>query len=359
MSLETPTTGARKTWKYPAAEFAKLYAPTEKIHPAVKLRALLKTKFLASRANPARCFLHTAGAYDAMTAALLTDLGFEAVYACGSQLSVARNLYPDLGLYPSHQMPELVRELQRGIEGARDRCFYDNKGEVKNTPPIFADAESGPGGSPQAFTLTRELIRAGVAGVQIEDRIEKLVAVKAAAQAADSALVIIARTDGREIDRALEAASLGVDVIRPEFGDTDLDGPQRFAEGVHKYYPDQMLGFDLSPSLQWGKAKREGRLPTNRQLGQLGYTLQFSTMLAFRTAGMALETWLTGFQRRGLDALADLQLVETASLEGEPRTRMHQKFAGTDRWLSFEAKATEGRRDEGKPPIDEDQRTPA
>ena len=372
------STGERKTWTYPQAEFAAMYAPLEKVQPADKLRALLKAKFAARRADPARGFLHTAGAYDAMTAALLTDLGFEAIYASGWQLAVAHNMYPDIGIYPSHQMVELVRELHRGIEGARDRSFYDTHGEIKNVPPIFADIEAGFGGPTQTFALTREIIKAGAAGVHLEDQdpaertcghvvahhgvkrskvlvptrkwIEKLIAVKAAAQAAESGLVVIARTDAVDgsvpggpegciehaIDRALEAASLGVDVIWPEFNDTDLEAPRRFAEGVHRHYPNQMLGFNLSPSLHWGKAKREGRLLTNRQLGQLGYTLQFSTLLAFRTAGMALETWLTGFQRRGIDALADLQLVETASLDGEPRTRMHQKFAGTDRWLSIE-----------------------
>ncbi len=383
MNRDTPNPEGRKTWTYPYADFAKMYAPSEKLSPALKLRALLRHKFAARRTDPARSFLHTAGAYDAMTAALLTDLGFEAVYASGWQLAVAHNMYPDIGIYPSHQMVDLVRELTRGIEGARDRSFYDNKGEIKNTPPIFADIEAGFGGPTQTFTLTRELIRAGAAGVHLEDQdpaertcghivahhgvkrekvlvpthkwIEKLIAVKAAAQAADSGLVIIARTDAVDgsvpggrggsvehaIERALEAASLGVDVIWPEFNDTDLDGPRLFAEGVHKHYPDQMLGFNLSPSLHWGKAKREGKLLTNRQLGELGYTLQFSTLLAFRSAGMALETWLTGFQRRGIDALADLQLIETASLDGEPRTRMHQKFAGTDRWLSIERKSKE------------------
>ena len=336
MSIETQSTGRRK-WSYPQAEFARMYAPLEKLHPAMKLRALLKAKFLARRADPARCFLHTAGAYDAMTAALLTDIGFEAVYASGSQLAVARNMYPDLGLYPSHQMVELVRELQRGIEGARDRGFYDGGGEILHTPPIFADIEAGFGGPAQIFALAREFIKAGAAGVRLEDRIENLTAVKAASQAMECPLVVIARTDS--IDRALEAASLGVDVICPEFSDTSLDAPRRFAEGVHAHYPDQILGFNLSPSLHWGRAKREGRLPTNRELGELGYTLQFSTLLAFRTTGMALETWLTGFQRRGLDALADLQLVETASLDGEPRTRLHQKFAGTDRWLHIERRS--------------------
>ena len=379
----------RTQWTYPYAEFAKMYAPLEKTSPAAKLRALLKTKFANRSSSPEQCYLHTAGAYDAMTAALLTDLGFEAVYASGWQLAVSHSMYPDIGVYPSHMMVDLVRELVRGVEGLRDRHFYDTRGEVKNAPPIFADIEAGFGGPTQTFALTREMIRAGAAGVHLEDQdpaertcghivshhgvkrskvlvpthkwIEKLIAVKAAAQAAESDLVVIARTDavdgavpgGREgsvehaVDRALEAASLGVDVIWPEFNDTDLDGPQRFAEGVHKHYPDQILGFNLSPSLKWGEAKRGGRMLTNRQLGQLGYTLQFSTLLAFRTAGMALESWLKGFRSRGLDALADLQLVEVASLDGEPKTRMHQKFAGTDRWLTMERTAKNAPREGG------------
>ncbi|MBI5629312.1 MAG: isocitrate lyase/phosphoenolpyruvate mutase family protein [Elusimicrobia bacterium] len=367
-----------KAWSYPVAEFLKMYAPLEQIHPADKLRSLLKEKFALRRTQPEKSFLHTAGAYDAMTASLLTDLGFEAIYASGWQLAVAHSMYPDIGIYPSHSMVELARELLRGIEGTRDRHFYDNGGEVLNVPPIFADIEAGFGGPTQTFTLARELIRAGVGGVHLEDQdpaertcghiiahhgvkrskvlvpthkwIEKLIAVKAAAQAAGVNLVVIARTDavdgavpgGREggvdhaVDRALEAASLGVDVIWPEFNDTDLEGPARFSEGVHKYFPEQILGFNLSPSLHWGKAKKEGKLLSNKQLGQLGYTLQFSTLLAFRTVGMALESSLKEFRRKGLEALADLQLAEVQSPDGEPRTRMHQKFAGTNRWLTLE-----------------------
>jgi malate synthase len=369
-------TGVKK-WTYPKAEFDKMYAPQEKVHPSVKLRALLREKFNMRKTRPERSFLHTAGSYDAMTASLLTQLGYEAIYASGWQLAVAHNMYPDIGIYPSHQMVELARELVRGIEGTRDRHFYDNNGEVLNAPPIFADIEAGFGGPTQTFTLTRELIRAGVAGVHLEDQdpaertcghivahhgvkrdkvlvptnkwLEKLIAVKAAAQATEVPLVVIARTDavdgavpnGRQggvdhaIDRALEAASLGVDVIWAEFNDTKLDGPQKFAEGVHKYFPEQMLGFNLSPSLHWGKAKKEGTLMGNKDLGALGYALQFSTLLAFRTIGMALEHSLKTFRHRGLDALADLQLQEIDCVE-EPRTRMHQKFAGTNRWLTLE-----------------------
>ena len=374
----------RRTWRYPSEQVSKLYAPAETTHPADKLRRVLKGRFAARATDASASFLHTAGAYDALTASMLTRLGFEAVYASGWQLAVAHNMYPDIGIYPSHAMVDLVRELNRGIEGTRDTHFYDTGGEVLNVPPIFADIEAGFGGPTQAFTLTRELIRAGAAGVHLEDQdpaertcghivshhgakrskvlvpthkwIEKLISVKAAAQATGVPVVIIARTDAvdgqvpdgpegsveQAVDRALEAASLGVDVIWAEFNDTELDGPAAFAEGVHAHYPEQMLGFNLSPSLSWGKAKQDRTLISNADLGRLGYALQFSTLLAFRSAGMALEQYFRAFRRDGLDALADLQINETLAEKPEPLTRMHQKFAGTNRWLTMEKTAKEG-----------------
>ena len=135
---------------------------------------------------------------------------------------------------------------------------------------------------------------------------------------------------------AWEAAELGCDVVWPEFNNTELDQPQAFSEGVHKYYPDQMLGFNLSPSLYFGKAKQSGTLITNQQLADLGFTLQFSTLFNFRTAGLALEKGLRKFLTQGLDALADLQLEEEAAAGGPPMTKMHQKFAGMNRWLLLE-----------------------
>lgn len=379
MEAETAVTTApeRRIWKYPADEMTRLFAPPEKIRPADKLRALLRERFCQREIRPEASFVHTAGAYDALTASMLTRIGFDAIYASGWQLAVAHSMYPDIGVYPSHSMVDLVRELIRGIEGTRDTRFYDTGGEVLNVPPIFADIEAGFGGPTQTFTLARELIRAGVAGVHLEDQdpaertcghliahhgvkrakvlvptekwVEKLTAVRAAAQATGIDVVIIARTDAVDgavpggqpglrsaIERGLEAASLGVDVIWPEFNDTLIDGPREFSEAIHKHYPDQILGFNLSPSLHWGKAKSAGELITNAQLGRLGYTLQFSTLLAFRSAGLSLERTLRAFHERGLDALADLQQTEVAGPEPEPVTRMHQRFAGTDRWLTLE-----------------------
>lgn len=319
----------------PRADFARLYAPLEKTPPAAKLRRLLRAKFQLRAREPEASYLHTAAAADAVTAGLMTDLGFEAVHASGWQLAAARGL-PPVAPVPGFLMAELVRELGRGIEGLRDRHFHESGGGVKEAPPVIADLDA-PDGPAQAFTQTRELIRAGAAGVCLGDRgawAETLTAVKAAARAMESELVVIVRTAA--IDRALEAAALGADVVAPELGETGLEGPREFAARLHEDFPEQALGFSLSPALPWGEAKRRGRLPKNRDFGTLGYALQFSTTYAFRTAGMALESWLRGFKLRGLDALADLQMVESGSLDAEPSTRRQARFAGLDRWQGLE-----------------------
>ena len=357
---------------YPADAVSRLFAPPETEVPALKLRRLLH------EARDKGTFLHTAGAYDAFTAAIMTRLGFTSLYGSGWQLAATKSMYPDIGIYQSHQMVELVLEMRKGIEGARNTAWYDSEGKERlSAPPAFVDMEAGFGGPTQSFTLATELIRVGAAGVHLEnqdpsnrtcghivnvgkqkrnkvlvprqDWLAKLKAIKAAAEATGVDLVIIARTDSIDgalpdqepggvkmaIEDALEAAELGVDVIWPEFNNVELDQPQEFAEGVRKYHPKQMLGFNLSPSLYFGKAKKAGTLITNQQLADLGFTLQFSTLFAFRTAGMALEKGLRKFLESGLDALADLQ-IEEESQEQPPITKMHQKFAGMNRWLVLE-----------------------
>jgi isocitrate lyase len=357
---------------YPAEAVGRLFAPPEDEVPALKLRRLLH------EARDKGSFLHTAGAYDAFTSAIMTKLGFKALYGSGWQLAATKSMYPDIGIYQSHQMVELVLEMKKGIEGARNTAWFDSEGkELLSAPPAFVDMEAGFGGPTQTFTLATELIRVGAAGVHLEnqdpsnrtcghivnvgkqkrnkvlvprqDWLAKLKAIKGAAEATGVDVVIIARTDSIDgalpdqepggvkmaIEDALEAAELGVDVIWPEFNNVDLEQPQEFAEGVRKYYPSQILGFNLSPSLYFGKAKKAGTLITNQQLADLGFILQFSTLFNFRTAGMALEKGLRKFLNSGLDALADLQIEEDAQ-EQAPITKMHQKFAGMNRWLVLE-----------------------
>ncbi len=371
--MATATPPVSKYASFPREELALLLAPPEQEHPGTKLRRLLH------EARAKGSYLHSAGAYDAYTAAIMTRIGFKALYGSGWQLAAVKNMYPDIGVYHSHQMVELVQELHKGVEGARHTHYYDTEGrELLSAPPSFVDMEAGFGGATQTFTLATELIRARAGGVHLEnqdpsnrtcghivnvgkakrdkvlvprkDWLAKLKAIKAASESMGQDLVVIARTDSVDgalpggssggiqmaIEDGWEAAELGCDVIWAEFNNVDLEQPQAFAEGVRKFYPNQMLGFNLSPSLYWGKAKVAGKLITNQQLADLGYTLQFSTLFNFRTAGLALDKGLRKFLTSGLDALADLQLEEEAAAGGPPITRMHQKFAGMNRWLILE-----------------------
>jgi len=370
--MATATTPVSQKAMYPQQEVNRLFAPPESEVPALKLRRLLH------EAREKGTFLHTAGAYDAFTSAIMTTLGFKTLYGSGWQLAATKSMYPDIGIYSSHQMIELVLEMRKGIEGARNTRWFDSEGkDLLSAPPAFVDMEAGFGGPTQTFTLATELIRVGTAGVHLENQdpsnrtcghivnvgkakrnkvlvpraqwLAKLKAIKAAAEATGVDVVIIARTDSIDgalpdqepggvkmaIEDAWEAAELGVDVIWPEFNNTELDQPQEFAEGVRKHYPNQMLGFNLSPSLYFGKAKKAGTLITNQQLADLGFILQFSTLFNFRTAGMALEKGLQKFLDSGINALADLQ-IEEDGMAPSPITKMHQKFAGMNRWLILE-----------------------
>ena len=133
---------------YPREDIARLLAPPEQEHPGTKLRRLL------TEANDKGSFLHTVGAYDAYTAAIMTRLGFKALYGSGWQLAAVKNMFPDIGVYHSHQMVELVQELWKGIEGARHTHYYDTEGkELLSVPPVFVDMEAGFGGPTQTFSL--------------------------------------------------------------------------------------------------------------------------------------------------------------------------------------------------------------
>ncbi|HEU4682736.1 MAG TPA: hypothetical protein VFS51_13440, partial [Gemmatimonadales bacterium] len=108
---------------YPAEAIAKLFAPPETEEPADKLRRLLH------EARDRKSFLHTAGAYDAFSSAIMTRLGFKALYGSGWQLAATKSMFPDIGVYASHDMVKLVHEMWMGIEGARNTHYYDTDGK--------------------------------------------------------------------------------------------------------------------------------------------------------------------------------------------------------------------------------------
>ena len=161
------------------------------------------------------------GAYDALTARLLEQAGFEAVYRGGYAASAAAFALPDLGITTLTDMVDHLRRLTNAIG-----------------VPVIADADTGYGEVPQVVHTVHELEAAGAAAIQFEDQVfpkrcghmegkkvipaeEMVIKLRAALNARrNPETVIIARSDATAVTglddaiaRSRMYADAGADVI--------------------------------------------------------------------------------------------------------------------------------------------------
>ncbi len=147
------------------------------------------------------------GAYDGLTAKLVAQAGFPAVYMTGAGTSVSHG-YPDFGLLTMSEMVENAARIVRSVD-----------------VPVIADADTGYGNELNVFRTVQEYERRGVAGIHIEDQVspkkcghlddkeivsrEDYIAKVRAAVAAkrDGDFLIIARTDARAVAGLDEAVT--------------------------------------------------------------------------------------------------------------------------------------------------------
>src|SRR5277367_2857150 len=184
---------------------------------AGKLRALLRHDGM----------IVAPGAYDGITAKLVAQAGFSAVYMTGAGTSAAFG-YPDFGLLT---MTEMVGNAARIVRAVG--------------VPVIADADTAYGNELNAVRTVREYEQAGVAGIHIEDQVSPkrcghlddkeivpredwLAKIRAAVYARrDPDFLIIARTDARSvagfeeaIARANAALQAGADMAFVEAAQT-------------------------------------------------------------------------------------------------------------------------------------------
>ncbi|WP_419888476.1 isocitrate lyase/PEP mutase family protein [Neobacillus niacini] len=168
------------------------------------------------------------GAYDAMSAKLIEETGFKAIYATGAGISNAQLGWADVGLTSLKEVVDVVARMA----------------DVTNVP-IVVDGDTGFGNAINVIRTVKEFERAGVAAIQMEDQVspkkcghfngkdviskEEMVGkIKAALDARkDENLAIMARTDaiatnGVEdaIDRAFAYYEAGADIIFVEAPNT-------------------------------------------------------------------------------------------------------------------------------------------
>ena len=183
------------------------------------------------------------GVYDALSAALASDAGFQAVYLSGASVAYTRLGGPDLGLVS-------VTEVADTIARIRERV----------ATPLIADADTGFGNAINVGRTVRLFERAGASCIQLEDQsfpkrcghlkgktlvpaAEMVGKVRAALDARASAdTLIMARTDAiavegfkAALDRAERYVEAGADVLfveAPESEEQMRDLNARFAGRV-------------------------------------------------------------------------------------------------------------------------------
>ena len=154
------------------------------------------------------------GAYDCITARMIEQAGFSAVYMTGAGTAAAFG-YPDYGLITMSEMVENAGRIAAAV-----------------TVPVIADADTGYGNELNVVRTVREYEQRGVAGIHIEDQgfpkkcghlenkviiplEDYLAKIRAAVSAKhDRDFLIIARTDARAVlgfDEAIRRANASIE----------------------------------------------------------------------------------------------------------------------------------------------------
>lgn len=221
--------------------------------------------------------LQVAGTINAYSALLAQQAGFRAIYLSGAGVANASFALPDLGITTLND----VLEDARRITGACDL-------------PLLVDVDTGFGSAFSIARAVRDMIRAGVAAIHIEDQVqakrcghrpgkqivetgEMVDRIKAAVDArSDDAFVIMARTDAyaneglaAAVDRASAYVDAGADMI--------------FAEAVialeeYRVFTSQVRVPVLANLTEFGKTP----LFTLQEMRDVGVRLVLYPLTAFR-----------------------------------------------------------------------------
>lgn len=288
--------------------------------PRARLRELL-----AREGGP----LVAPGAYDALSALLVEQAGFDVVYMTGFGTTAGLLGRPDFGLLSGSEMADSARRIVAAVD-----------------VPVIADGDTGYGNAINVLRTVQTYEQAGVAAIQLEDQVtpkkcghmtgkeivplpEMLGKIRAAVDARrDPDFLVIARTDAvavQGVDAALERArafaDAGADLLFVEAPASEAD-VERIA--------GELAG--LAPLVfNWAEGGRTPLVSFER-MADLGFSLvlyPIGTLLA-ATAGMRalLETVRKdGTPQAALPGLPTFE--EFTDLVGLPEVReLEQRYTG-------------------------------
>ena len=143
----------------------------------VRLRGSVQIEYTLARMGAERLwrlmkqedFVAALGAVTGNQAVQQVEAGLKAIYVSGWQVAGDNNsssqTYPDQSLYPADSVPNLVKRINNALQRADQVNHLHDENVTYWFAPIVADAESGFGGSLNAFELMKAMIEAGAAGV--------------------------------------------------------------------------------------------------------------------------------------------------------------------------------------------------
>ena len=353
-------------------------------------------------------FVGTFGVLTGKQAVQHAKAGLKAVYVSGWQVAAdantSGNTYPDQSLYPVDSVPTLVKRINSAllrIDQVETLERFENKSQIYKDRmlPIVADAESGFGGPLNVFELMKAMIEAGAAGVHFEDQlssekkcghmggkvlvptqtqIRTLNSARLAADVMNVPTIILARTDANaaslitsDIDeydkpfitgeRTIEgfyktrpgldqAISRGLayspyaDLIWCETAKPDLEEAKKFAEAIHKEYPNKLLAYNCSPSFNWKKNLDKNTMKKfQSELGKMGYKFQFITLAGYHLNNYATFKLAQAYKKDGMAAYSELQEEEFAAEKDGYTSTKHQREAGTSYFDAVSQALTQGK----------------
>ncbi|HLI47405.1 MAG TPA: methylisocitrate lyase [Chthonomonas sp.] len=262
------------------------------LSPGARLRARLKQGLLV-----------LPGVFNAITALLAEQVGFEALYLSGAGVTNSLLGMPDIALITLTEMAQQARYVARAVR-----------------LPVVADADTGYGETLNVVRTVEEFEQAGLAGLHLEDQVapkrcghldgkqvipaeEMVKKIRAAVRArSDPNFFLIARTDARSINgledaiaRAQRYLDAGADAIFPESLESREEF-EAFAKAVSAPLMANMTEFGKTPYLR------------AQEFAEMGYAMVIFPMTAFRVmmhaAREALHTLKeTGTQQGLLDRM--------------------------------------------------------
>jgi methylisocitrate lyase len=234
------------------------------------------------------------GVYDALSAKIAARAGFEVIFITGYSLSATLLGEPDFGLL-----------TQSEVVGAAQRICA-----VVDTP-VIVDADTGYGNAINVMRTVQDLIRAGAAGMFLEDQVwpkrcghmkgkqvialdEQLKKLRAAVEAKQGRdFFIVARTDSRQALGLTEAITRGLAFREAGADAVFIEAPESKEE--MKEIAHQVPGPLVANMLERGVTPLMGP----KELKELGFDLIVWPLAPLYSAAQSLTEVYTTLRRDG------------------------------------------------------------